>query len=324
MKLHFIDYPKYVDYENYKKAILTMVEKLKRHEEIVSIYKIGNVHNPGISDIDLVVVFNDGFKFLMNPLKNSIQEDRYLFVHGIFGASRSHFIEAQKYTFYSNYEKLWGEEIGNQVQKQLIRNLESLKKQIAAEYLLKMYMGLVIEQTYGLSKLRSLLLEGKAIGFDLEILNVNSGELYEMVEEIKTQRQNWFKKGKSENKLDCLHKEFFAALNAFLLQYLSENPLRFSREMPIKYGRNKLIKYGQSLGAYHSGFAFPSFLVHFSGRRYFNLLHRFNRFDFTVPGIFMKNSDDLIAKRFIYQKQCRQYNLEYLPYFSPLVTGLAI
>ena len=69
-KLTFIDYPKFVPRAEYDKAIDRMVEKLKKIQGIVSVYQIGSINDPGISDIDLVAVFEDKISCNIDPRDN--------------------------------------------------------------------------------------------------------------------------------------------------------------------------------------------------------------------------------------------------------------
>ena len=81
MKFYFNDYPYYVPLRIYENAIQGMVEKLRRQEGIISIFQIGSIIHPGISDIDMVVVFKENGVFHLNPLQGLTKIERYLFIH---------------------------------------------------------------------------------------------------------------------------------------------------------------------------------------------------------------------------------------------------
>ena len=53
-------------------------------------------------------------------------------------------------------------------------------------------------------KLRSFLLLGKAIAFDLELLSIKSGKLYELVNKILDYRSTWFTNIPSPKQLEDL------------------------------------------------------------------------------------------------------------------------
>ena len=193
MKVYLTDYPQYVPYGIYERAINQMVERLIKYPGLLSIYQIGSISIPGISDIDMVAVFQDDAACDRNPLKELSRSERYLFVHGLYGVSTKHFHKAQCYTFFHNYNLLWGERLsfwGKNLSKKKIR---TLKIQIALEYLLKVYINITVERTYGIVKVRNLLLHTKALLYDLEFLGISSGRLYDLVEGMVTSRNNWFK-----------------------------------------------------------------------------------------------------------------------------------
>ncbi len=97
-----MNYPKYVPNSVYESAIGKVVETLRCQPGCVSIYQIGCTATPGISDIDILAVFEDGVRCNMNPLLSLSKKEKYLFTHSLFGCSRKYFHEAQKYTFFHN------------------------------------------------------------------------------------------------------------------------------------------------------------------------------------------------------------------------------
>ncbi len=100
--MNFIDHPIKISMNEYKRAIQSKVESLSNINEITSIYQLGNIKNPGISDIDLLVIFKDNFLFTSNPLNNSSRIENYIFTHNLFGLSDKYFNDAAQYTFFSN------------------------------------------------------------------------------------------------------------------------------------------------------------------------------------------------------------------------------
>ena len=127
MKFVFNDYPYYVPLRIYENAIQGMVEKLRRQEEVISIFQIGSISHPGISDIDLVVVFKENGTFHLDPLEGLSKTERYLFIHTPFGVSKTDLKEAQRYTFFQNWRLLWGEKLigeGNNLSEEETKRLK--------------------------------------------------------------------------------------------------------------------------------------------------------------------------------------------------------
>ncbi len=163
MKLKFADIPKYVPVAEYHAAMDRMVTSLSNYKEILSIYQIGGLNTPGISDIDFYVVFEDNKSLNFNPVKDISAADRYLFSHNLFGTSKSLALQLEKYTFFGNYKLLNGTEIDFQNYTLSSSDRILLQQQIALEYLIKAWLSIRIQLFYGIIKTRGLLLHSKAI-----------------------------------------------------------------------------------------------------------------------------------------------------------------
>ena len=61
-----IDKPKYIPLEEYNNLIEKVIVELSKEISIKSIYQIGSIKNPGISDLDLVCVFRDDKECTLN------------------------------------------------------------------------------------------------------------------------------------------------------------------------------------------------------------------------------------------------------------------
>ena len=57
--MHFIRKPRYFPLIAYEKALLKMTERLKQVDGLIAIYQIGGLSTPGVSDIDILVVFEE-------------------------------------------------------------------------------------------------------------------------------------------------------------------------------------------------------------------------------------------------------------------------
>ena len=93
-KYSLIDLPVYVQPELYEINISQVASALMNHGKVESVYRIGSVTAPGISDLDMLVVFKDGTSTNHDPLKKLDDKGHYLFVHRLFGVSVSHFQNA--------------------------------------------------------------------------------------------------------------------------------------------------------------------------------------------------------------------------------------
>ena len=134
-------YPKRLDKGSYTYAIQKVTDILSNQEGIVSVYQIGNVSTPGISDIDMLVVFEDGCRVPGNMLSNLRGVERYLFVHGLYGVPLSLFSKVKKYFFLNNYSLLFGKELLFAADLDRYTTMpQVVRRQISLEYLVKMFI----------------------------------------------------------------------------------------------------------------------------------------------------------------------------------------
>jgi len=322
MKLCFVDYPKCVAIEEYNKSIQRMVEKIKNYNGIVSIYQIGSVSTLGISDIDFIVIFEDKHICNANPLEQLTGIDRYLFLHNLFGVSRTQYIETKLFNYFHNYRLIWGKDI--EIPKNILTdNDESeIKYQIAMEYLLKMYISLTIQLNYCIVKLRSFLLEVKAIAYDLEFMNTKTGLLYDTVNDVVELRNTWFKNKVSCNDISILIADFYNNLEKVLIWHLENKEFYLPGWVRPDISGHIKIGYSGKLSYIHRGWIFPPIISKLWGK-YFNLQNRFNTFEFHFPYKFPPQTG-IISKRFTCLKAMKEYNEKYLFYFSPLMSSLNI
>ena len=59
MKYKLIDKPQFVSREIYDEVTDKLISKLISNTNVISIYTIGHVGNPGISDIDMLIIVKD-------------------------------------------------------------------------------------------------------------------------------------------------------------------------------------------------------------------------------------------------------------------------
>lgn len=324
-KLTFIDYPKFVPRAEYDKAIDKMVEKLKRIPGIVSLYQIGSINDPGISDIDLVAVFEDKISCNIDPRDNLSRIEKYLFIHNLFGLSSPYFNKSQKYSLFHGYNLLYGRDLRNNKMSISAEEKKILQQQIALEYLIKMYQTLSIQITYKIIKLRSILLEVKALQYDLEFLNIKDEKLVELINEFINMRTKWFSEKYDEKFLENIIFDLYKELENFLRNKLISENEGFFFEIAQEYysSRNVSFIIRRNFGFEHSGFTLPRFPVKLFGARYFNLNSRFNKFIFFLP-IINVNMKKILKKKLVFERKSSEYNLKYFSFFSPLKTSLNI
>lgn len=314
MKYTLIDKPRYFPIEAYDKLIDKIVSRLSKQRCIKSIYQIGSISTPGISDIDLVCVFEDGAVFKEDIRKSLNKDEKYLLCHNLFGMYESNFIEAQKYTFFHNYKLLYGYNYNIES-----LNNDELKHQIAMEFLTRFLFTLTSQIKLNVIKTRSLLLQVKALLYDLEFLGIHSGSFYNTIQDIINLRNEWFVAKKREihflDAITLLYKQLLGFLNkAPNKLYLPEQNIYYiPPNVYFSTGVKTTIKVeGLNL----------SFLSHIiRNRRFFNASNRLVKFNYKLNYVSYKQSIFLTNKN-NYENVCSEINKKKIPNFMVLKSPL--
>jgi len=318
--MRFIDKPQPRTLEHYSSAIDEMSSRIRKLDGVLSIYQIGSVSNPGLSDIDMLVVFEDDANVPSDPVRD-FQSDTYLFTHQVYGVPKGCWNELQSLTFFHNYRFIEGEQMPELNSKLSADEIQQLKRQIALEFLVKMYIVLTVQLRYDIVKLRSFLLEGKALIYDLEFLGVSSGNMFDLVQRVIQIRADWWEKQPSEKELKNLIKKLYASLTELLMTELSKAPLYLPTENSFQISRNISVSNG-NFGARSSGFVLPNFGL-INDRKHFNLLNRFNQFEVTFP-YSVPEKGSVIERRFQLLSQLRKHNSKQLPGFLIPASSLKV
>jgi len=311
-----VDFPIQKDLTHYQKAIDEMVKVLSDFNGVHSIFQVGGLSSPGISDIDFFVVFEDDVTCSRQPLSEISAETRYLFTHGLFGTSKRYASQTEQYTYFGNYRKLWGADFDMKAGE--VQPSKALQLQIALEYLAKMYITMNLESAYGLVGVRNFLLLGKAIMYDLELLHIEEGELFELCEEVLALRDNWFIEKPSDKSIEHLVRRFKDSLEAFNQKLFEEHSLYLPKYFGGQIARNILIEQGATSYKRKGFLPAPALVAKLIGPKFKKGLNRMNTFTFKLPYKTEKMPDEVLD-RFHLLKEAADYNRAYLPNFS--VTG---
>lgn len=317
--MRVVDIPEKFNEDAYHKAIGKQVEVLSKVEGVVSIYQIGGLSTPGISDIDLVVVFKDGYHYDVNPRVNNDSIGNYLFTHGLYGASEKDFQQCLKFTFFHNFRLLHGADFSlentTSASDQLI-----LKEQIALEFLFKMYVNIVVQKSYNVIKLRALFLHIKALPYDFEFLDIHPEELIKLVEKGITIRNTWLTGNISKSEVIKWFKQFFSAYELFLVSLFKDYKI-YASYLNFKIAPNIEINNSDLLGFSKKGVVLPD-PFNFLDKKYFKVLNRFNEFKIKVP--LKIDAPEIVNEYFSYADEVADYNKKHIPYFMTLTSSLKV
>ncbi|WP_369997282.1 hypothetical protein [Winogradskyella sp.] len=319
MMLKFIDIPTNIPLCNYDALKSKLTKLLLSHDAVLSVYQMGSVKHPGISDLDIICVFKNGSTCDKNFRSELNEEEKQILTHGIFGVEEKDVIRGFSYNLISNLKYLGGEDL--KLEEKPIVTEETIKTQIALEYLIKMLITIDAQVTLKIIKLRAFLLLAKAIIFDLELLGVNKGKLYDLVQNVILYRSQWFTDKPNYEEVTKLILSFNLELRNFLKTTLIEHKL-YLPSNELKLPGNFMIKRSTELAINHKGFILPKSLS-FLGRKYISVQHRLNSFTYHIPfEIPDKKSEHF--KRFEFSKGMANINRQKYPHFIPLTTSLSI
>lgn len=320
----FIDRPRYVAPADYDAAVARMCDAvLLRLPGIRAVYQIGGVTTPGISDVDMVAVFDDAASCAVDPLAGLSPGDRYLFVHALYGCTVSQLPRILRYTAFHNYRHLRGQELPITAAASLdAREQQELKTQIALEYLVRMYVNCAVQEAYRIVKLRGYFLQVKAVRYDLEFLGVAGGALADVTDRLIAARSHWFEQPTNDDTLAAMTAEFFAALGAFLTDALGRHTLYLPEERGFALAPRMTLRPAGSFAWRRDGLVLPAWAGRLSPKA-INLQNRLNRFEFSVPAT-AKNMPPVVAQRFELIAGLNAHNARSLPRFATLTSSLAL
>jgi hypothetical protein len=323
MAYQFLGIPKYVAPEVYEKTVDKIVDSINQKDSIQAIYRLGNVNHPGISDIDIVVLFKEGAKCTLNPNDFLNKEDKYLLTHELFGASENQFRKVIQYSFWDNLKCIWGKPIDLESNTEVLSEEEMsfYKKQVGLEFLQKNYIELSTQKKYGVIKLRSLIQEIKGIRYDLAFLNIQNLAINKCMDHFLNRLDHWFDKPFDPKEFSVWLDDYYIALEEAIIHVNKLGEILWvPKESNLTYGRNIVLKKGETLQCKASGIFLPSFLIS-NNKRVYNAHQRLNRFDITLK-YSSEDPNGLNLKRFKAFETHKLENRECYPHFGALMTSL--
>ncbi|MFM7217725.1 MAG: hypothetical protein ACKO1U_06880 [Bacteroidota bacterium] len=318
-KYHFSDLPKPAAASLYAEAVQSAVDRIKQIDGLVAVYSIGSVGAPGISDIDLVVVFEDATVWKEELRSGMSPFQRNLFVHAAYGTCKSLLLEGQRYTFFKPYKLLHGSDLlygANFPEPD-----GEVRDQVALEYLLRFFLSMKMQKAYRQLRVRSLLLNAKGAAIDLLHLSDGDLQVRRLTDELMALRQQWFlSKSPPLKEFVRWFEELYEWFPHFMKDQFSRRPFYLPENKVYAIARNLNIQSGDRLEIVSHVRRF-SLLRPITGRRYFNLLNRFSSFQLMVP-VSKENIPAAIAGYFDYNLRHRLFQHAHLPGCLPLTNSL--
>lgn len=318
--LKFIDQPAPCSRQLYDDACAGIVQRNTGLDGLRAIYRFGNITTPGISDLDLLFVFEPGTTCERTGLENLPEAHRSLFTHGIMAISEDQLNDNKRFTLWSDMHLLWGKACAADY-VQTPENLEQIRIQTAIEFLAANFIDLHVQLSYDIIKLRSFLQHMKGLIYDLEYLNTHEGILFDLLDELRKLIADWFTHSHAEQETREWIKRFIPEFNSFFQASITQYPLFLPKVDSSFYliARNMRLTPSAQVDAQSSGIVLPDFLLP-QGRKAFKVLHRLNRFNFHMP--IRHDGPDVLHERFRFLQLMKAYNREHLPNFMTITTSI--
>lgn len=319
--MQLINKPRKIDASVYQSCIEKLSRYLAKDDAIHSVYQMGNVNHPGISDLDFIVVLKGDVQSASNPLSILSLEDKYLITHEIGGISLKDFPLISAYTFWDNLKCLSGHDLSNQLTKQDPKTKSVYSNQLALEYLNKNYIEVSIQLTYGIIKQRTILQEIKGVRYDVNILGLEGTELDNSVKKFLHWLDHWFEDTPDERTFITALKSYHEALEKALIDLNNlGNLLWLPKVNRFKYGKNVLLHASDKLDFKKNGIYLPSSLIA-RHRKFYNAHLRINNFEFFLP-ITHQDQTGVLEKRYKDYKRYKKQMIENFPQFGPMIPGI--
>jgi hypothetical protein len=320
---HFklIDFPRACDRQLYGRTIEKVVTVLSQHTFVHSIYQVGSVGHPGISDIDLLLIVDDTAQCRASPFGTLTDEERYLFTHSCFLVPESLASELTAHSLLRGHHHLYGATRSwNSEEDSAI--MTAVRQQTAKEFLVKNLLDLYVQVEYRIVKVRALLQHVKGLRLDLDLLQTTDGAPHALVDKAIDVIDDWFqlRDVDVESCVAELALELLPSLRRTVDVATQQAPLYAPSGCPLFVARNMVLDSGPAVELRRRGFRLPSILG-LEERRHFNAHHRVNRFRIRVP-VRTAPAGSYEAQRFHFFRHAKSFVSDRFPAFSAPIPPL--
>lgn len=214
--------PRRVETVGYRACVDRCVERFSKYEGLQAVYQFGSVSSPGISDIDLLLIFDDEAPLSTPQWQTACTlDDRYLLMHAPAVLPASLVGESAYLAFLNAPQLLWGKSLfppGGAATSAFVKHL------IASEQLMRLLINLDRQLHVRRIKVRPTLCELYSLKYDFVLVPDFKHALQgDFVTGIGALRNSWFELGETKRftRLLELLKQAIELVNSMLL-YLAE------------------------------------------------------------------------------------------------------
>lgn len=307
--------------EDYQQVFDIIFNELDKSNTIKCIGTFGNINKPGISDIDIIVIFKSGTSYNVDLLSLLPEKLKHLFTHGVMALNEDHYLQNKKYTLWDNFQLVSGELPSQQNNDNDSSSIQEIKIQTALEFMISNYIDLKIQKSYGIIKLRDLLQHTKGLKYDLEYLNINDSKLSYYINDINSWISNWFVHTPNDQEIKKWFNIFESDYDKILKDILSKYKIYLPKMDTYNYSRNNIFQFGKNLNFQRRGILAPRILISLLDKKYIRLQNHLNKFTFEFP-FETENTPKILNERILFFNEMKKYNSVNYPKFASLITGL--
>lgn len=316
----YIERPIYCERDWYDEALEIISSRLSEQPGVKAVYRFGNITVPGVSDLDILVVFENDAKSSLNGMEGLWERHTRLFTHGIMAIREDQFYSNMRYTIWSEPVLLKGSAPEGNVPERTPEEEAAIKLQTGLEFLLAHYIDMAVQTEYRIFKLRAFLQHTKGLIMDLEFIGMPDSPIHPLVKEIREKSLHWFEKAVDNQFFDDWIIRFNKAYNTLCREIFNDHQVYLPGDGSYAIAKNiRLIN--QSTLAYHrKGILIPDIGL-LKEKKYFKLLNKFNRFTIDAP---ITNSPfhPILRDRFLFLREMKSHNRFNLPNFMTMTTAV--
>ena len=236
---NLINLPKKKVLKDYDKARLEIVEKYKNVNGLVSIYEYGSVSAPGISDLDIILVFSDGMRGKKVKVANNSKFLNFFLKNGTIIKTTEQIFKKFNYIDQFNLKKIYGKKI------RLIKISKKRKKFLSLisilDWLPERLLRLAQINSSKNIKVNELLCLLYSVTYSFENLyKITKEKNYftkKNINEINMLRSRWFRRKKNFLYLKkILFKTYFHIIYQLInyKDYIEKNKIFFPKSQDVK------------------------------------------------------------------------------------------
>ena len=316
----YIERPVYCERDWYEEALEIISSHLIQVPGVKAIYRFGNITIPGISDLDILVVFENNASCTLNGMEQLSERHTRLFTHGIMAIREDQFYTNMKYTIWSEPVLLKGEHPHGTIPVRTAEEDQAVKRQTGLEFLLAHYIDMAVQTAYKIFKLRALLQHTKGLIMDLEFIGINDSSIHPLVRELREKSLLWFERPVDISFFESWIPRFNNAYNSLCEEIFHHHQLYLPGSGDFAIAKNIRLVHQPGLSYKRQGFNMPDIGV-LKEKKHFKLLNKFNKFTVTVP-LTNEPEHPILRDRFLFLREMKSHNRHNLPNFMTMTTAV--